>query len=226
MGMVFCRGCGKETHESAPTCPHCGAKISIPDGVKGWSWGAFFLNWVWAIGNKTWIGLLVLIPGVGIVVAIILGFKGREWAWKNNQWDSVDHFNRIQKKWSYWAWGVVIVVPVIIGILSSLFTPRLGSVNKQKIAKAQIEMLKDALVVYRLDTGKYPSSQEGIEALVTNNGSGNWMGPYLLKGLPNDPWGNPYNYRNPGEHGEVDIYSYGADNQAGGYGEDADIGNW
>ena len=68
MSMVYCRGCGKEIHESAPTCPHCGApqkapstEKNIPDGVRGWSWGAFLLNWIWAIGNKTWIGLLALI---------------------------------------------------------------------------------------------------------------------------------------------------------------------
>lgn len=115
MAMVFCRGCGKEVHETAPTCPHCGAlqggvKASgigvVPDGIKGWSWGAFFLNWIWAIGNRTWIGLLAFIPYVGFIMAIVLGFKGREWAWKNKEWESVEHFNRVQKKWSYWGVGI------------------------------------------------------------------------------------------------------------------------
>ena len=112
MSMVFCRGCGKEIHESAPTCPHCGApqgtpqsvmagvdiaaSAPIPEGVKGWSWGAFLLSWIWAIGNRTWIGLLALIPYVGVIMAIVLGFKGREWAWKNRQWDSLEEFNRVQ----------------------------------------------------------------------------------------------------------------------------------
>lgn len=80
----------------------------IPDGVKGWSWGAFLLNWIWAIGNQTWIGLIALVPYIGFIMAFVLGFKGREWAWQNKQWDSVEHFNAVQKKWTFW--GVVIVV--------------------------------------------------------------------------------------------------------------------
>ena len=132
MSMVFCRGCGKEIHSTAPTCPQCGApqmlnqssssSLAIPDGIRGWSWGAFFLNWIWAIGNKTWIGLLCLIPYIGFVMAFILGFKGREWAWKNNDWDSVEHFNRVQKRWSFW--GVLICVGVFgIAILAAIAIP-------------------------------------------------------------------------------------------------------
>lgn len=81
---------------------------AIPDGVKGWSWGALFLNVIWAIGNKTWIGLLAFVPVLGLPVPFILGFKGREWAWKNKKWDSVEHFNRVQRQWS--VWGVVFAV--------------------------------------------------------------------------------------------------------------------
>ena len=110
--MVFCRYCGKELHETAPACPHCGAvqnkkNIVIPDGVKGWSWGAFLLNWIWAIGNRTWIGLLALIPLAGIIMAFVLGFKGREWAWRNKHWESLEHFNQVQRKWSIW--GIALV---------------------------------------------------------------------------------------------------------------------
>lgn len=72
----------------------------IPPGVKGWSWGAFLLNLIWSIGNRTWIGLLVLVPVVGFVMNILLGVKGREWAWQNKRWESVEHFNRVQKNWS------------------------------------------------------------------------------------------------------------------------------
>jgi len=108
MSMVFCRACGKDIHESAPTCPNCGApkvllSSSIPEGVKGWSWGAFLSNWIWAIGNRTWIGLLCLIPAVGFIMSFVLGFKGREWAWKNTHWDSLEHFNRVQRNWSKWS---------------------------------------------------------------------------------------------------------------------------
>lgn len=116
MGMIFCRGCGNQLHETAPKCTHCGATQDkaasktedIPEGIKGWSWGAFLLNWIWAIGNKTWIGLLAIIPWVGFIMAIVLGFKGREWAWKNKEWESIEHFNNVQKKWSYW--GVVLFI--------------------------------------------------------------------------------------------------------------------
>ena len=125
MAMVFCRGCAKEIHESAPTCPNCGAtpavsrQDAIPDGVRGWSWGAFVLTWIWAIGNRTWIGLLALIPYVNIGVAIWLGIKGREMAWKNASWESVEHFNRVQKKWSQWAVGI-LVGAFLIGVIAAV----------------------------------------------------------------------------------------------------------
>ena len=131
MAMVFCRGCGKEIHESAPICPHCGApnavvtapgSVGMPDGVRGWSWGAFFLNWIWAIGNKTWIGLLCLVPLVGFVMAFVLGFKGREWAWKNARWDSLEHFNRVQRLWSIWALILTLGVGGI-GVLAAIALP-------------------------------------------------------------------------------------------------------
>jgi hypothetical protein len=90
-----------------------GSGITPPDGVKGWSWGAFFLNWIWAIFNKTYIGLLCFIPYVGFIFSFYLGFKGRELAWRNKRWDSVEHFNDVQRKWSMWA---VILFFGIIGL--------------------------------------------------------------------------------------------------------------
>lgn len=103
-----------------------GKDTIIPEGVKGWSSGAFFLNWIWSIGNKTWIGLLALVPFVGIVISIVLGFKGREWAWRNKEWKSVEHFNSVQKKWSIWAL-VIIIVPFLLAILAGLILPALGN---------------------------------------------------------------------------------------------------
>ena len=94
----------------------------IPEGVKGWSWGAFFLGGIWAIGNRTWIGLLALIPYVGFVMNIILGFKGREWAWQNRSWDSLEHFQRVQKQWSRWAVGLIMGV-FTLGLLSAILIP-------------------------------------------------------------------------------------------------------
>lgn len=96
--------------------------IICPPGVKGWSWGAFLLNWFWAIFNKTWIGLLAFIPYVGVIVSIYLGIKGRELAWRNKRWDSLEHFNRVQRSWSIW--GLVLIVGVAgIGILAAIAIP-------------------------------------------------------------------------------------------------------
>lgn len=105
----------------------------LPDGVKGWSWGAFLLNWIWAIGNKTWIGLLAFLPYIGFIFSIILGFKGREWAWRNKRWESVEHFNRVQKRWSMW--GLVLVGILVLGILAAIAIPAYNEyVNAAKAA--------------------------------------------------------------------------------------------
>ena len=123
----------------------------------------------------------------------------------------------------------LLIVMVILGLIASLVGPKLfGKLGKaqQKTAKTQIEMLMATLDAFRLDLGRYPSKQEGLSALFTDPGLEKWEGPYLKKEVPNDPWGNPYHYQNPGEHGEVDIYSYGQDNQPGGEKENGDVGSW
>lgn len=123
----------------------------------------------------------------------------------------------------------LLIVMIILGLIASLVGPRLfGKLGtaKQKTAKTQIEMLMAALDGYRLDLGRYPSEQEGLAALMQNPGNEKWEGPYLKKDLPGDPWGNPYRYQNPGQHGEIDIFSYGADGKPGGDKEDADVGSW
>lgn len=125
---TFCTGCGKPV-QGAPDArtnmngSNVGARAeAIPDGVKGWSWGAFLLNWIWAIGNRTWIGLLALIPYVGFGVAIWLGIKGREMAWKNGEWRDLEHFNQVQKKWSKWA--VVLTLGImVVGVLAAIMIP-------------------------------------------------------------------------------------------------------
>jgi len=123
----------------------------------------------------------------------------------------------------------LLVVLVILGLLAALVGPNifknLGK-GQAGAAKAQIELLGQALDQFRLDVGRYPSTQEGLNALVTNPGIDNWQGPYLKKGLPNDPWGRPYHYQSPGSHGEYDLVSYGKDGSPGGEGEDKDITSW
>ena len=124
----------------------------------------------------------------------------------------------------------LLVVIVIIGLLAGYVAPRyFAQVGKSeiKVAQAQIEGLGKALDQYRLDTGHYPSTEQGLAALMERpTTEPKWDGPYLKKALPTDPWGKAYMYRFPGEHGEYDIFSYGKDGQAGGTGENVDINSW
>lgn len=123
----------------------------------------------------------------------------------------------------------LVVVVVIIGLLAALVGPQLfGRVGKSKqaAAQAQIELLGVALDNFRLDVGTYPPTESGLQALQVNPGLDGWDGPYLKKEVPEDPWGRPYAYKAPGEHGEYDLISYGADGAPGGEGETADIVSW
>jgi general secretion pathway protein G len=123
----------------------------------------------------------------------------------------------------------LLVVIVIIGLLAAYVGPKYFSqLGKSEItvAKAQIESFEKALDTFRLDVGRYPTSEEGLNALVVKPASADkWNGPYLKKDVPADPWGHPYIYKAPGTKSEYDIVSYGRDGQPGGSGEDADITN-
>ena len=124
----------------------------------------------------------------------------------------------------------LLVVMVIIGLLAGYVGPKyFAQIGKSeiKVAKSQMVALEKALDQYRLDTGHYPTADQGLAALNAKPANETkWDGPYLKKAVPPDPWGNPYLYKIPGEHGsEFDLYSYGKDGQAGGEGEAADIYN-
>lgn len=125
----------------------------------------------------------------------------------------------------------LMVVVIILGLLAALVAPKMfGRVGqaKQKAAYAQIELFGTALDSFRLDVGRYPVTEEGLQALITAPaGVESWNGPYLKKSeLPLDPWNHPYYYESPGKHGDYDLYSYGADNAKGGEGENRDIVSW
>jgi general secretion pathway protein G len=119
---------------------------------------------------------------------------------------------------------------IIIGLLAALVGPRFirqEEKAKVKAARAQIELLSTALDTYRLDIGRYPTSDEGLDALLRRPGSAEkWDGPYLKKDLPVDPWGKAYVYKSPGDHGAFDLLSYGADGVSGGEGDNHDITSW
>jgi general secretion pathway protein G len=124
----------------------------------------------------------------------------------------------------------LIVVVIIIGLLAGLVLPqfiRQEEKAKLRTTKAQIELFGTALDTFRLDVGRYPTSDEGLQALRQKPGGlERWDGPYLRKDLPLDPWSKPYVYRSPGEHGPYDIVSYGADGTPGGDGDNRDITSW
>lgn len=124
----------------------------------------------------------------------------------------------------------LLVVLTILAMLAALVVPRVfHNLEKAKVntAKAQIAAFESAIGSYRLDVGSFPTTDMGLQALrVRPNGVDNWDGPYLPKDIPLDPWGHPYVYRSPSEHGDYEIISYGADGREGGEGLDADIVNW
>lgn len=122
----------------------------------------------------------------------------------------------------------LLVVIVIIGLLAAYVGPKyLSQVGKSEVAvaKTQIDSFQKSLDNYRLDVGRYPTTEEGLAALMTAppTAAGKWAGPYLAKALPNDPWGHPYAYKAPGARAEYEIVSNGKDGQPGGTGENADI---
>lgn len=130
-------------------------------------------------------------------------------------------------------WKTVIIanlVTFVMGLLITFYLQYDGYFNisrDRSIARTHIEVMSDALSKYDEDVGKYPSTAEGLNALIYNPGENNWKGPYLKKlSIPKDPWHNPYQYQSPGAHGAFDLYSYGRDKAIGGEGHGKDITNW
>ncbi len=119
-------------HETAMACPLCGATqglawsggVAMPGELRGWSWGGFLLSWLWGIFNGTWLALLALVPGFGLIIMVILGIKGREWAWKNRRWDGVEHFRRVQRLWAIWglvAWLLPFLIAIVLSLAISTY---------------------------------------------------------------------------------------------------------
>lgn len=124
----------------------------------------------------------------------------------------------------------LLVVMVIIGLLAGFVGPKyFAQIGKSevKVARAQLDALGKALDQYRLDVGHYPTTEQGLASLASPpSNEARWDGPYLQKAVPDDPWGNPYVFVMPGEHGEYDLMSYGRDGVPGGEGQAGDIANW
>jgi general secretion pathway protein G len=130
--------------------------------------------------------------------------------------------------------GITLIELLVVMVIVAMFATVVGGRlfrnverGRQTVAKQQIAEFESVLDLYRLDVGRYPSTEEGLQALRARPaGTDNWDGPYLRKDVPPDPWGRPYTYRNPGQHGDFDLLSYGADGQEGGENDNSDINNW
>ena len=130
--------------------------------------------------------------------------------------------------------GITLIELLVVMVIIAMFATLVGSrvfrnveKGRQTVAKEQITQFESVLDIYRLDVGRYPSTEEGLQALqIRPSGVENWDGPYLKKDVPLDPWNKPYVYRCPGQHGDFDLASYGADGAEGGDGDNADIKNW
>jgi general secretion pathway protein G len=121
---------------------------------------------------------------------------------------------------------VMVIIGLLVGYVAPMYFKQVGK-SEVKVARAQIESFGKALDQYRLDSGHYPTTEQGLQSLITKPADeARWDGPYLKKGLPMDPWGTAYIYKRPGTKGEYDIISLGKDSAPGGTGEDADIGSW
>jgi general secretion pathway protein G len=121
---------------------------------------------------------------------------------------------------------VMVIIGLLVGYVAPMYFKQVGK-SEVKVARAQIESFGKALDQYRLDTGHYPTNEQGLAALnIKPTDEARWDGPYLKKGIPTDPWGQAYTYKRPGTKGEYDIVSFGKDGVPGGTGEDADLGSW
>lgn len=108
-----------------------GNETIVPEEIKGWSWGGFLWNWIWALGNKTWIGVLGIIPIVNLIISFILGVRGREWAWRNKKWDSVESFNKTQRNWTKW-WLIINIPLILLGIIGIIITFVIASIDPRR----------------------------------------------------------------------------------------------
>lgn len=204
---MYCTKCGAEIFNNSNFCVKCGEKTNkttvslkiennnyetnntsslvgssiMPEEIKGWSWGGFLWGWVWSIGNKTWIGLLALVPYIGLVMNIILGIYGREWAWKNKKWESIEHFKKVQKRWVI-VWIVLFCSISFLAIISTLILSAINPIEQSNKARDVMvrndsaEMLS-AYERYYAVNNKYPWQEKGVsdDTVLVNINNASWM---------------------------------------------------
>lgn len=127
-----------------------GAAAVLPAEISGWNWGAMLLNWIWGIGNKTWIALLMFVPVVNLVMFFVLGAKGNEWAWRNKKWDSVEHFRAVQRKWALSSVAVIAGIGVLIAV--AVFAAAQAMKSSVPYLQAAAAVSTDAAVAQAIGT--------------------------------------------------------------------------
>jgi len=151
----------------------------VPEELKGWNWGAFFLTWIWGIGNSTYIALLMFIPLVNMILPFVLGAKGNEWAWKNRSWRSVEHFQATQRKWRNVSFVIfLVVVPLLfVGIMSMAMSMLKGEAYDLSVREVKSDQYVLQIV------GNNPKPSYFVSGQVSSNGSeGSANLSYSLKG--------------------------------------------
>jgi hypothetical protein len=153
-----------------------GKKASIPDEIKGWNWGAFFLNWIWGIGNSTYIALLTFIPLFGLVVPFVLGAKGNKWAWQNRAWRDVEHFKRTQRKWAI---SGLILFLVVFPALYFLITGSMKHSDAYKLSLSELQNNSELieLIGQPIEPGFFVTGN-----ISSGSGSGKALLNYSIKG--------------------------------------------
>jgi hypothetical protein len=119
-----------------------GGLTTVPVEIDKWNWGAFFLNWIWGVGNNTFIALLMFAPLVNMVMPFILGAKGSAWAWRNKRWESVEHFRKVQREWAKWSFIMLIISVVFIGLFVLFFWSIMAGMKNSDAYKLAAQMLQ------------------------------------------------------------------------------------
>jgi hypothetical protein len=141
-----------------------GPTATVPAEIDRWNWGAFFLNWIWGIGNNTFIALLMFVPMVNVVMAFVLGAKGSAWAWRNKRWDSVGHFKATQRRWAQWGVGlflasIAIGVAAVVGLIATMKNTDAYKLAAQRLAAdARVTQLVGQPISTGLPSGSIETS--------------------------------------------------------------------
>ncbi|WP_455379760.1 cytochrome c oxidase assembly factor Coa1 family protein [Acidihalobacter prosperus] len=146
-----------------------GKKAHVPSDIRGWNWGAFFLNWIWGIGNSTYIAFLMFVPLVNLVMPFVLGAKGNEWAWRNRTWRSIEQFKKTQRRWAWSGFLVILLIPLLIAFpffamkFSDAYSMSLRAVkNNNLVIKELGKPLRPGFFV----TGSFSTSSSNAIALL------------------------------------------------------------